>query len=181
MSRGRKLPVFYTPDEARALVVAAPTRRDRLIMLIGLLAGLRVSEICHLRAQDLDWQNKQIFVNQGKGKKDRYVPIHKKLEDPLRQWLGDKTYGWVFPSVRCKGKPICTRTVQLMMAKAGRKAKMSKRSHPHGLRHSCFSRLIQRGADIITVRDLAGHSSIQTTQAYLHTDASRMREALKLL
>jgi integrase/recombinase XerD len=177
----RRLPVFYNPDEAKALVSAAPTRRDRLIILIGLLAGLRVSEICKLKVQDLDWANRQLFVDQGKGGKDRLVPLAEKLIDPLKQWIGAKKVGWVFPSKSRDKKPICTRTVQIMMNKAGKKAGLLKRCHPHALRHSCLSRMIHRGADLVTVRDVAGHSNVAVTSRYLHSDTSRLRSAVNRL
>jgi integrase/recombinase XerD len=181
----RRLPTFFRGDEPERLVAAASPGRDRLILLVGLLCGLRVSEITKLHVPDLDLSQRSLRVNQGKGGKDRVVPIPAKLVDPLRAWLGDRVSGPVFPSPR-GGGPLSTRAVQRLMKRLAQKANLPgatepRKVTPHKMRHHYATRLIQTGADIMEVRDLLGHSSVSTTQIYLHTSPERLRGAVDRL
>jgi len=164
----RKLPTFFSRDEAIRLVAAAPSRRDRLMITLMLLTGLRVSELCNLRIEHLDFIEKRLLVYQGKGAKDRMIPLSRKLIDPLRHWIAGRTHGLVFPSKRTKG-PICPRTVQYMIKKAGAKAGIQKWVKPHACRHSFATQLLSKaGANIRQVQTLMGHASIGTTEIYTH-------------
>src|SRR5262245_28138905 len=112
MARRRRLPNFLRAAEkdallaaAQAEIAAAPTparrrsaERDWLFAAAGLFLGLRVSEISKLQIEQLDFTTRQVFVCQGKGDKDRYVPLHGRLIEPLRQWIGARASGPVFPS-----------------------------------------------------------------------------------
>lgn len=143
--------------------------------------GLRVSEITKLRAEHLDFGRKILMVREGKGKKDRALPIPKFLAGPLRGWLASKREGHVFPSPR--GGQLTVRAVQLLMKRlavaAGLRAPLEpRRCTPHKLRHAFCSERIARGVDIAAVRDLMGHSSIAVTDRYTHTTPERLREAI---
>ncbi len=123
------------------MIGRARSFRDRLIIMVGLYAGLRVSEIVGLRIERIDLDRGQILVYQGKGGKDRIVPISAKLEGPLRTWLRGRTEGWLFPSARIQDKPLSIRAVQLMIAATAKRAGIrrpdpSQRVTPHKLRHT---------------------------------------------
>jgi integrase len=167
-----------------ALLGAADAPRDRLLLGLGLFCGLRVSELCKLEAPDLDLGAGQLLVREGKGGKDRTVPLPSRLVEELRGWLGGRTVGLVFPSPRKAGRPLTTRAVQLLIKRVAAKANIpgaleARKVHPHRLRHSFATRLLRSGADIIEVRDLLGHSSVGTTQVYLSADTTRLRSAVE--
>lgn len=185
MARGRKLPISLTRDEAAALVQQARSRRDRLILLIGLLAGLRVAEIVALRREHVNLEKREILIFCGKGSKQRVVPIHRRLFDPLRQWLHVQGSDWLFPSKSKAGRPLTRRAVQLMIQLAAERAGVSKpgRKHvgPHMLRHTLASTLLDRNVDLVTIKELLGHESLSTTARYVHIATEKMRSALEEL
>ncbi len=149
------------------------------MIMAGLFMGLRISEIVSLRAEHLDLDGGQALVYQGKGSKDRYVPLRDDLVAELRAWLGDRRDGIVFASPR--GGELLPRTFYGAIRKLAAAARIMKRVSPHTCRHSFASRLVQRGTDIVTVRDLLGHSSIAVTQVYLHADATKLKAAVERL
>jgi integrase/recombinase XerD len=99
-SASRRLPVFLRPAEARALLLAAPTARDRLIIQLGLNTGLRVSEIVKLLVEDVDLVGGELLVRAGKGDKDRMVPLPSHLLRELEAWVGTRSTGPVFQRAR---------------------------------------------------------------------------------
>ena len=179
-----KLPVFLTIAEANRLVQAAKSRRDRLLIMIGLLAGLRVAELCSLRVEDIDLSGRRLFVRSGKGAKQAWLPLHPKLVDPLRQWVAGKSGpSWVFPSSWFPDRPMTTRAIQYMIERTAKRAKIQKpgrkRITPHVLRHSFASQLLDKGADLVLVRDLMRHEDIASTQIYTHVSTERLKGALE--
>jgi integrase/recombinase XerD len=185
MPRRRRLPTFFRAKEAEALLGAAKSQRDRLIVLVGLYLGLRVSEMTKLRVEDVDLVERLAFVRQGKGDKDRYVPIPAGLVAPLRAWMGARQEGWLFPS-RQGGGRLASRTVQLLIkrlaAAAGiAGATLARKCTPHKLRHSYATRLLEAGATIREVQELLGHSSVATTEIYTHVNPGRLRGAVDRL
>jgi len=180
MSPARRLPEFLRPAESRSLLRAATDPRDALLLLCGLGAGLRVAEITHLRIEDVDLAGGTIFVRQGKGAKDRYIPCPAFLLQALAAWIGERQTGWVFPG-RKAGKPLTTRAVEYIVERLKEDAELVRRVHPHCLRHSYATGLLNAGADIMQVRDLLGHSSVATTQVYLSVCSDRLRATVDRL
>ncbi len=188
----KRLPRSLPERDLAALLAAAPEGRDRLLLETGLGMGLRVSEITKLEVPDLDLEARTALVREGKGSKDRSVPIPDWLAVKLARWLAGRTLGFVFPgSGRRKttdsgawwGRRLSSRTVQRVIKRAATKAGLPgaedpRRVTPHKLRHSFATRALRAGADIIEVRDLLGHSSVSTTQVYLSSDASRLRDVV---
>lgn len=177
----RRLPRSLPEAEARALLNAASKSRDRLIVSCGLFLGLRVSEITRLEVPDLDLEAGVLLVREGKGGKDRSIPIPPSLVAELRNYLAGRGTGPVFPSPY--GGALTTRAVQLLLKRLAVKAgipdaEKPRRIHPHRLRHSFAVRCLRSGADIIEVRDLLGHSSVSTTQIYLCSAPDRLRSAV---
>ena len=171
----RRLPEFLRPPEAKALIAAAKSERDRLIALVGLGAGLRCSEIVRLRVEDVDVAGQVLFVRLGKGKRDRYVPMPLLLANALRVWIGDRLTGWVFPSPRKADRPLTTRAVQYLVGRLKVAARIVRRCSPHTMRHSYATDLLRNRADITEVQRLLGHSSPNTTSRYLHCDPTRLQ------
>lgn len=170
----RRLPEFLRPPEAAALLESARSPRDRLIVLCGLGAGLRCSEITRLRVEDVDTAGRLLFVRQGKGKKDRYVCMPALLCSAMRGWIGERRVGWLFPSPRFPDRPLTTRAVQYLAERMQLAARIVRRCNPHVWRHSYATDLIRNGADITEVQQLLGHSSPNVTARYLHCDLSRL-------
>ena len=120
-----------------------------------------------------------IRVNQGKGKRDREVPLSPKLLEALRiywRWMKPKTY--LFPGTvhhRRADVPITPNNVWLACRKAAQAAGIDKRLHPHSLRHSCATHLFEAGADLRTIQVLLGHSRLEHTLIYLHLSRKHLQ------
>lgn len=175
----RRAPKYLRAGEDDRLIAAAPTDRDKMILRVGLLMGLRVSEIVKLRIEDLDVDGGTALIARAKGDKDRYVPIPAKLLDPLIAYIGDRIEGPVFLSRF--GRQLTTRTVQLMVKDAAAKAGITRRTTPHHMRHTYATRLLNKGANLREVQDLLGHASISTTEIYTHVAVDRLRGAVERL
>lgn len=150
-----------------------------MIVLVGLYLGLRVSEIAKLRVEELDLVDGVAFVNQGKGDKDRYVPIPTRILDDLRTWVGERRSGPVFLSRL--GRRMSSDAIERMVTATGVRAGLQKHVTPHMLRHSFATRLLERGANLREVQDLLGHSSVATTEIYTHLELSGLRSAVDRL
>ena len=174
----RRLPQVLDPDEA-ARLVEVPTdlplgRRDRALLELFYSSGLRLSELCALHWRDLDLAEGLVTVR-GKGGKQRVVPVGSHARKALAEWRGDparKSGGGddapVFPGRG--GKPIGPRAVQLRLRKLARQQGLFKRVHPHLLRHSFASHVLESSGDLRGVQELLGHADIATTQIYTHLD-----------
>ncbi len=176
--KGRRLPRSLPLAEIAALAAAAVRPQDRLVLQCGYLLGLRVSEIVRLDVPDLDLEAGVCLVREGKGKKDRSVPVPAALCAELAAWLGARQTGPVFPSPR--GGRLTTRAIQAQLKRLAVRAGLAdaekpRRVHPHRLRHTFATQCLRSGADLIEVRDLLGHSSVATTQIYLSSDGARLK------
>ena len=170
----RKLPQVLDPDEAKALVevpTGAPLGlRDRALLELLYSSGLRVSELCALHWRDLDLDDGLITVL-GKGSRQRSVPLGSHARKALAQWrafTGAGTDVPVFPGRA--GGPITTRAVQLRVRQLAQRQGLFKRVHPHLLRHSFASHILESSGDLRGVQELLGHADIATTQIYTHLD-----------
>ncbi|QDH71213.1 tyrosine recombinase XerC [Marilutibacter alkalisoli] len=174
----RKLPQVLDPDEAKALV-EVPTDaplglRDRALLELFYSSGLRLSELCGLRWRDLDLADALVHVT-GKGNKQRSVPLGSHARRALAEWrastvsaaTGASDDAPVFPG---RNGPITPRAVQLRLAKLARQQGLFKRVHPHLLRHSFASHILESSGDLRGVQELLGHADIATTQIYTHLD-----------
>ena len=170
----RKLPQVLDPDEAAALV-EVPTDvplglRDRALLELFYSSGLRLSELCGLRWRDLHLDDGLVSVL-GKGGKERIVPVGSFARNALREWRADSggvEDGPVFPGRG--GKPISPRAIQIRMRQLAQRQGLVKRVHPHLLRHSFASHVLESSGDLRGVQELLGHADISTTQIYTHLD-----------
>lgn len=170
----KKLPVVLSKQEVWAMLQKAKLLKHKI--LIGLLygCGLRCMEVRNVRLQDLDFDRKQLKVVQGKGKKDRYVPISEHLVRGLKKYIeAEKPQDFLFngqPNGRAGGdfdSRYSQRGVQWAVKEVAKAAGVQKEVHTHTLRHSYATHLLEDGMDIITLKNLLGHENIETTLDYL--------------
>ena len=170
----RKLPQVLDVDEAVQLVEVATDAplglRDRALLELFYSSGLRLSEVCALKWRDLDFAQGLVSVL-GKGSKQRIVPVGSHARAALQAWR-DEVHGTddtpVFPGRG--GRPITPRAVQLRIKQLAMKQGVFKRIHPHLLRHSFASHVLESSGDLRGVQELLGHADIATTQIYTHLD-----------
>lgn len=170
----RKLPQVLDVDEAVQLVelpTDAPLGlRDRALLELFYSSGLRLSEVCALRWRDLDFDGGLVTVL-GKGSKQRIVPVGSHARAALLAWRADSAGspdGFVFPGRG--GAQISARAIQLRVKQLARRQGVFKRIHPHLLRHSFASHVLESSGDLRGVQELLGHADIATTQIYTHLD-----------
>jgi len=162
----KRLPVFLTQEEMQRLLAVIDNATHKLMVALLYGAGLRVSELTHLTKQDLDWENKLGWVRHGKGDKDRMFIIPESLIEHLKKLTEtiDAT-AYIFPG---RHGPLHVRSIQEILKNAQRKAKIEKHIHPHTLRHSFATHLVENGIDICSIQSLLGHNSAKTTMIYVH-------------
>lgn len=171
----RKLPQVLDADEAVRLV-EVPTDaplglRDRALLELFYSSGLRLSELCALRWRDLDVASGLVNVL-GKGNKQRRVPVGSHARRALEEWRGESrpadAAAMVFPGRH--GAQISARAVQIRIKQLAQRQGLFKHVHPHMLRHSFASHILESSGDLRGVQELLGHSDIATTQIYTHLD-----------
>lgn len=182
--RERKLPVVLSLSEVAQFFQAIGHLKHRAILMTAYAAGLRTSEVVHLRVTDIDSQRRVIHVRQGKGRKDRYVMLSPKLLELLRAyWKVVRPRAWLFPGGR-PDRPLNLSTVQRAAQKARLQSGLAKRVTVRALRHSFATHLLESGTDVRTIQVLLGHRSLQTTARYTHVSAKTVcatRSPLDLL
>jgi site-specific recombinase XerD len=163
-----RLPMVMNDEEVSRLLAAAVSLRDRALLETGYATGMRVSEVTRLLITDLDSGRMAIRVDQGKGRKDRYVMLSQSLLETLRAyWRESKPKVFLFPGLGGK-KPLCVSAAQKAFDRARLQARIQKPVSFHTLRHSFATHLIENGTSLRTVQALLGHRSLQTTQRYVH-------------
>jgi len=187
---------FLTEEEARAILRVPDRRtlqgkRDYAILLTLLTTGLRKAEICNLRVGDLKtYRNQAVIDLIGKGKRFRRIPLNGETLFAIKEYL--KTIGNVIepthPLFQTLGKHgpyeekgLTPKAVDCLIKSAAKRALIQKRIHPHVMRHTFATTLLDKGNDLRTVQDLMGHSHIRTTERYLHSTDDRKVEAIRSL
>jgi site-specific recombinase XerD len=170
----RKLPVVLSREEVARLLRLVSNRKHQTLLTTAYAAGLRVSELTHLKVEDIDSQRMVIHVHQGKGGKDRVVMLARALLVQLRSyWLDYRPDPWLFPG-RHPRQPITPRTVQKICAAACQRAGIAKPVTVHTLRHSFATHLLESGTDLRVIQMLMGHNSLRTTTRYMHVSTDRL-------
>ena len=175
----KRLPTVLSPEEVTRLIDAAGNLYHRTLLMTLYSTAARRAELCQLKVQDIDSQRMMIRINQGKGGRDREVPLSPKLLETLRvyfRWMRPTTF--LFPGT-VKGVradvPISVNSVWLACRQAAQRAGITKHLSPHSLRHSCASHLLEAGADLRTIQVLLGHSRLEHTLIYLHLSPKHLR------
>jgi integrase/recombinase XerC len=181
--REQHLPRFLTIDEAFNLMETPHgdnfiATRDRAILELLYSSGLRVSELTGLNISDLDIKESLIRVR-GKGKKERILPIGSKAMDALKNYLPErillkKKSQSLF--LNRLGGMLTPRTVRRIVLKYGRMIALKGYLSPHVLRHTFATHLLHGGADLRSIQELLGHSSLSTTQKYTHVDIAHLMD-----
>ncbi len=167
----RRLPVVLSRKEVHDFIVGIRSIKQRTLLLTLYAAGLRIHEGVKLLPADIDSKRMVIRVRQGKGKKDRYVPLPLKLLVALREyWKVAKPKTWLFEGKK-PGEHLSKDTVRHWCLSARRNGRIGKAVTPHTFRHSFATHLLEGGMDLRTLQILLGHRSLNTTATYLHVSA----------
>lgn len=171
----KKLPPVLSQTEVTAVLSAKTNLKHRAILSTIYAAGLRVSEVAHLRVADIDSKREVIRVQQGKGRKDRLVMLSPTLLNLLREyWTAYRPSSWLFPGDDLQ-LPITRLTIYRICQAAGKAAGITKPVTPHVLRHSFATHLLEAGTDLRTIQLLMGHCNLKTTALYLHVSTLALR------
>jgi site-specific recombinase XerD len=178
-----KLPGILAEEEMINLIMSVHNIKHKAILMMGYAAGMRVSEIIHIQIADIDSKRMMIHIHAAKGKKDRMVPLSKKLLETLREYYRlykPRQYIFENPS----GGMYSVRSAQQILHTAKAQAGITKKGSIHMLRHSYATHLMEGGTDIRIIQELLGHNSIKTTMLYTHVskkDLGRIESPLDKL
>jgi site-specific recombinase XerD len=168
VSNDRKLPVVLSAKELKHLFCAPQRLKQRVLFALIYSAGLRVGEVCNLKISDIDSDRMTIRVIKSKGKDDRYVPLSDYILKGLRKYVKSSMPANYLFNGKVKGQPLGRSAVQQSFRLAVKAAGIKKPVSVHSLRHSYATHLLEQGVDIVTIKELLGHSNIETTMMYLH-------------
>jgi site-specific recombinase XerD len=172
----RKLPVVLSPEEVARFLQATPGLKYRAALSVAYGAGLRASEVISLKVSDIDSTRMVIRVEQGKGRKDRYVMLSAHLLELLRvYWKAARPQGWLSPGQN-RVNPLTTRQLNRACHFAAQAAGIDKRVSLHTLRHSFATHLLEQKVDIRVIQVLLGHKKLDTTALYSQVATRTIRE-----
>jgi site-specific recombinase XerD len=175
----KKLPNILSREEVARLINASDSLFQRTLLLMLYGTGMRRSELARLKIAHIDSQRMILHVVDGKGHKDRDLPLSPALLENLRvywRWLKPRTY--LFPSRmhRDHEQPISDKAVWVACTEAARKAGIRKRVSPHLVRHAWATHLLEAGTDLRTIQLLLGHEDLEVTARYLHLSAQHLQK-----
>jgi site-specific recombinase XerD len=177
----RKLPVVLSPEEVARLLDAAPGLKYKAALSVAYGAGLRASEVVSLKIGDIDSERMLIRVEQGKGRKDRYVMLSPHLLQLLRAWWkAARPQGWLFPG-RDRVQPMTTRQLNRACHAAAQMAEIDKNVSLHTLRHSFATHLLEQNIDVRVIQVLLGHAKLDTTALYTRVATKTISEVMSPL
>ena len=185
---GEHLPEVLTPEEVDRLEASIDLskwegHRNRAIIEVLFSCGLRVSELVNMKLSNLYIEDEFVRV-QGKGSKERLVPISQKAIQELRYWFDDRNHMTIKPGeedyvfLNRYGKHLTRTMILIMIKRQAEAAGIQKTISPHTLRHSFATALLEGGADLRVIQALLGHESIGTTEIYTHLDTSLLRQEI---
>ena len=180
----RELPKFLEPTELSGLLDAAQASSPIHYALVVVMAyaGLRVAEACALQWRDIG--ERRLLVRRGKGGKQRYVPLHPRLQaalEAVRPFNQERT-DYIFPSNQRPGSPMTTRWAQRIVKRLCLSVDIEdERAHPHVLRHSFATNTYRAKRNILATQRLLGHASVATTQVYTHLVTDDLEETVDAL
>ncbi|GAA3192915.1 tyrosine recombinase XerC [Lentilactobacillus kefiri] len=192
-TNNRRLPRFLYQNEMRALFEGAKHNanpqlglRNSAILEILYATGIRVSECAGIRLNDIDLDNRTILVT-GKGNKQRYVPFGGYAQEAIESYLSGarepimkqyhQTHQFLF--INHYGRRLSARGIEYIMDEIVKQSSLTTKIHPHMLRHTFATEMLNNGADMRSVQELLGHSSLSTTQIYTHVTKSHLMDDYK--
>lgn len=171
----KKLPTVLSLEEVAQFLQAITNIKHRAMLMTAYGAGLRLAEVASLKVADIDSKRKVIRVQQGKGRKDRYVMLSLGLLEVLRAyWRAGRPKDWLFPG-NDPDKPITRHGLHYACKKAWLRSGLKKRVSMHTLRHSFATHLLESGTDLRTIQMLLGHRALNTTAVYTHVSNLTLR------
>jgi integrase/recombinase XerD len=179
--RSRRLPIILSPEEVQRLIAGAKNLFHRTMLMTLYGAGLRRSELLHLKVRDIDSTRMVLRIEHGKGGHDREVPLSPTLLTALRdyyRWMRPQTY--LFPGTQNgwrADKPLTAKVLWDAVRSAARTAGIDKHVTPHCLRHSYATHLLEANADLRTIQGLLGHADLSHTTVYLHLSRRHLQAA----
>lgn len=191
--KAKTLPVVLSVEEVAQLLATAKPGHERMLLTTAYACGLRISELLHLQVTDIDSARMVVNVRQGKGAKDRQVPLSPRLLSELRAWWQThRTKPWLFPGMAgaarrrplhagWQPRPMHAGSVQRMVKQIVKRSGVKKSASMHTLRHSYATHLLEAGVDVVTVQKLLGHSDLSTTARYLHLSRRYLAQLPDLL
>jgi site-specific recombinase XerD len=168
----RKLPTVLSANEVRRMIDRTTNLMHRTILMVLYATGVRRTELSLLKVTDIDSKRMVVHIRQGKGSRDRDIPLSPKLLEALREyWRWKKPRGYLFPSTpgqRGVEQPMSDKVVWWAVREAARRAGITRKIGPHTFRHSFATELLEAGTDLRTIQLLMGHSRLEDTTLYLH-------------
>jgi len=171
----QKLPLVLTQEEVGILIEAIPNKKHKLMISLLYGAGLRVSELVNLKVSEINFYNKYGFVRQGKGRKDRIFVLPEKIAFQLKELIDfDQISKEDYLFLTNRRELYSVRSVAEIIKNACENSGIKKRVHPHTLRHSFATHLIENGNSLNEVQTMLGHKSPETTMIYIHLASPKM-------
>ncbi len=166
-------------DEEQKLIGQAyrETGNHGLLLKTLFLTGARVSEFVSLKVSDLFFDEQMVLIEKGKGSKSRYVPVLPELAQELKTLLGSRQTGYIFESNR--HTKFTARRIQQIVKETAEQAGIKKKVHPHLLRHTVATLLLEKGMPLEQIQKFLGHSKIETTQIYAESSTEMMKEGFR--
>jgi len=172
-AKEKRLPIVLSQEEIKTLIDVAESKKTKLMISMLYGTGLRVSEMTNLKAEDINFNEGTGWVRIGKGKKDRLFRIGSNIIKFLKKHIeknpNDK---YIFS----ENKPLTNRNMQLIIKRLAKKANINKSVHPHTLRHSFATHLLEQGVNLPTIQELLGHESIETTRIYTKISQEQIKK-----
>jgi integrase/recombinase XerD len=168
----KRLPTVLSQEEVARLIDSTGNLMHRAMVMTLYATGVRRAELCRLKVADIDSGRMVLHIQQGKGGRDRDVPLSLRLLETLREywrWMKPKTY--LFPGMENNWRadvPVTTKVAWTAVTEAAKAAGITRRVSPHTLRHSFATHLLEAGADLRTIQLLLGHAKLADTTVYLH-------------
>lgn len=179
----KTLPLVLSSDEVRDILVVIPNFKHRTIIMFIYSTGTRVSECINIKLTDIDSKRKQVNIREGKGLKQRYVPLSSLLLKTLRRYYKEyKPQYYLFEGAGGKGTHLGVAAVREICQKARyRTPHIHKRYTPHTFRHCFATHLLEQGTNLLVIQRLMGHSDISNTLKYLHVQQLAIEQVINPL
>ena len=188
----KKNPDFLFYEEIDALLDSIDESsdlglRNRAIVELMYASGLRASEVVSMKLSDID-RSRQVIHSLGKGKKERYVPFHEVALECLEKYLDEARFSLMvnakekhqFVFVNKNGNPLTTRGLRDILDRLSLNSGMGRRLHPHTIRHTFATHLLDQGAELRFVQEMLGHSNLSTTQIYTHVSKEKLKKTYEV-
>jgi len=175
---GRPLPKQLTRAQVRQLFASISNEMDRALFLLMLRCGLRVSEVARLTITDVDWEQGALIVRQGKGRKDRRVYLSSDAATGLKECLEGRPvkvpHNHLFWNQKRAGQPLSVKAMQKKMERYAKESEV--KASCHSLRHTFASNLLEEGAEIVSIKEFLGHTSVASSERYARLSNQKVKQ-----